>query len=116
MTTNLPSSHKATTQNKITLPFSTPVFILGIVSLVVCMVGLITSILTIILAEKDLKLYKANPDLYTSHSYNQLKIGRTCAIIGLVLNVVIIIFYILYIVFILALVFKPLQEMGGFNL
>jgi len=71
---------------------ATAVLVLGIISIVGCfcygIVGLICSIIALILAGKDLTKYKVAPDNYTVSSYNNLKAGRICAIIGLVLSAV----------------------------
>ena len=73
----------------IPLPNSSTVLVLGIVSIVLCwchgIIGLILAIIALVLANKDLALYSQNPELYTQSSYNNLKSGRTIAIIGLVL-------------------------------
>jgi len=45
-------------------------------------------------------MYKANPELYSEASYNNIKAGRICAIIGLALQLVGLLFYI--IVFVVA--------------
>jgi small-conductance mechanosensitive channel len=71
------------------LPNSSTVLVLGIVSIVLCwchgIIGLILAIIALVLANKDMALYDQNPELYTQSSYNNLKSGRTIAIIGLVL-------------------------------
>jgi hypothetical protein len=86
------------------LPNGTAVLVLGIVSIVGCfcygLVGLICGIIALILAGKDLKLYNADPSLYTPGSLSNVKSGRICAIIGLSLSII----YFLIIVFIIATV------------
>lgn len=71
------------------LPNASVVLVLGIVSIVLCwchgIIGLIIAIIALVLANKDLALYNQNPETYTLSSYNNLKSGRTVAIIGLVL-------------------------------
>ena len=57
------------------------------------------AIIALVLASKDLKLYNANPELYTQASYNNIKAGRICAIIGLILNGLIILFYAAVLIF-----------------
>lgn len=82
------------------LPNATAVLILGIASIVTCccygIIGLILGIIGLILASKDLKLYKENPSEYTN--YNNLNIGRILCIVGIVLNAL----YLAYMIFILA--------------
>ena len=85
------------TQQK--LPNATPVLVLGIISIITCCcygLGLILAIIALVLASKDVKLYKANPSLYTN--YSNLNTGRILAIIGLVLSVL----YLAYVVWIIS--------------
>lgn len=79
-----------TTENQqINLPNATVVLTLGIISIAICwchgFVGLILAIAALVLANKDLALYYNYPGKYTQNSYNNVKTGRTVAIIGLVL-------------------------------
>lgn len=75
---------------QIPLPNATAVLVLGIVSIVGCfcygIVGLICGTIALVLYGKDKKLYALNPGAYTASSYNNLKSGRICAIIGLSLS------------------------------
>ncbi len=77
---------------KIPLPNATAVLVLGISSIVLCwcqgIVGLIIAIIALVLANRDLVLYDTQPEKYTENSYNNLKTGRTVAIVGLVLAAV----------------------------
>lgn len=72
-----------------TLPNSSAVLVLGIVSIVLCwchgIIGLIIAIVALVLANRDLALYNQSPESYTQSSYSNIKSGRTIAIIGLVL-------------------------------
>lgn len=72
------------------LPNATAVLVLGIVSILTCccygIVGLIFGGVALFLAQKDLKLYNAEPELY--QNYSNLKIGRILAIIGIILSVI----------------------------
>lgn len=82
-------------QPQVSLPNATAVLILGIIGIVTCCCyggGAILSIIALVLAAKDMKLYKANPYMYTKGSYNNLNAGRICAIIALVFSVSYIIF------------------------
>lgn len=83
------------------LPNATAVLVLGIVSIVFCccygIIGLIPAIIALVLAKKDRRLYATNPAIYKLSSYNNLNAGRVCAIIGLILNII----ALLYFVFIL---------------
>ena len=86
------------------LPNATAVLVLGIISLVGCfcygIVGLICGIIGLVLAKKDLQLYKANPSEYSEGSYNNLKAGRVCAIVGVCLSAAYVLGIILYIIFV----------------
>jgi uncharacterized membrane protein (DUF441 family) len=76
--------------NKKELPNSTGVLVLGILSIVFCccygIIGLTFGIIALYLSKQGIELYEVNPSLYTSVSYNNLKAGRVCAIIGIVLS------------------------------
>jgi len=83
---------------KYELPNATAVLILGILSIILfcCFfIGLVLGIIGLYLASKDMKLYQQNPMNYTENSFKNLKIGRICAIIGLVLSVVYIAYWII---------------------
>lgn len=73
---------------------ATAVLVLGILSIVLCFVGVVLGIIALVLANKDLAMYRASPEVYSIGSYNNLKAGRTCAIIGLILQGLVILFYI----------------------
>ncbi len=85
------------------LPNSTAVLVLGILSIVFCwcygVIGVILGIIALILAGKDLKLYKENPKLYSESSYKNLSAGKVTAIIGLVLSGL----FLLYVIVVFAL-------------
>lgn len=72
------------------LPNATAVLVLGIISIVGCfcygIVGLVCGIIAIVLSNKDLRMYNAAPHQFTQGSYNNLKAGRICAIIGTILS------------------------------
>ena len=72
------------------LPNGTAVLVLGIISIVGCfcygITGLVCGIIALVLSNKDLRLYNADPTLYTPQSLSNLKSGRVCAIIGLSLS------------------------------
>ncbi|MBX9784958.1 MAG: hypothetical protein K2X48_16840 [Chitinophagaceae bacterium] len=90
------------------LPNATLILVLGILSIVVC---LITGIIALVMAKKEMALYDANPGVYSQASYNNVKTGRICAIIGIVLQGIGLLIYIAFIVFFAAAV----GAAGGFN-
>jgi hypothetical protein len=83
------------------LPNATSVLVLGILSIVFCcyyffsFIGVILGIIALALASKDMKLYAAGPEKYSLSSYNNLKAGRTCAIIGVVVSFAIFVIFML---------------------
>jgi hypothetical protein len=87
---------------QVPIPNGTTVLVLGIISIIGCFcygtVGLICGIIAMVLANKDLRLYRANPEAYTPGSVSNLKSGRICAIIGLSLSIL----YLLCVIFIIS--------------
>jgi hypothetical protein len=83
------------------LPNATATLVLGIVSIVgsCCygLVGLICGIIALIISKEANALLKANPDGYSDAGNH--KAGRICAIIGLSLSALYLIFILIYIVF-----------------
>lgn len=78
------------------LPNATATLVLGILSIVVCF---ICGIIALAISNKDISIYKANPELYSEASYNNIKAGRICSIIGICLQLVVVIFYVILMVF-----------------
>ncbi|MDX1327366.1 MAG: CCC motif membrane protein [Arenibacter sp.] len=78
------------------LPNATLILVFGIISIVTCccygIIGLIFGIVGLILANKATKLYASAPELY--EGYNNVKLGKTLSIIGIVLNILVAIFFI----------------------
>lgn len=69
---------------------STLILILGILSIVTCccygVIGIALGIVTLVLAKKATAIYSENPDLYSG--FQNVKIGKILAIIGLVLSAI----------------------------
>ena len=78
---------------KQTLPNSTGILVLGILSIVTCcfygVVGLALGIVALVMAKKSIKLYKEAPENYTG--YSNIKTGKVLAIIGIILNILLLI-------------------------
>jgi|LauGreDrversion2_2_1035103.scaffolds.fasta_scaffold12212_4 hypothetical protein len=77
------------------LPNATTVLILGILSIPACCfygIGLALGIAALLVAKQDLRSYRLDPDNY--EGFGNLKTGRILAIIGIVLNALLIIFMI----------------------
>lgn len=75
------------------LPNATAVLVLGIASILTCCCygfGLILGIVGLVIAKKDLILYKENPSAYSN--YSNLNIGRVLCIIGIALGVLLLLF------------------------
>lgn len=88
--------------NQQQLPNATAVLVMGILSIVMCGIGVVLGIIGLVLANKDTKLYNASPDLYTSGSYSNLRTGKICSVIGVILSGLFIIVYAGAIVFAIA--------------
>lgn len=85
------------------LPNSTAVLVLGILSIVGCFcygfTGLILGIIALVLSGKGNDLYLQNPNMYSEQSYKNMKAGRVCAIIGTSLSAVGLVIIIIQLVF-----------------
>lgn len=86
------------------LPNATAVLVLGIISIVGCfcygIVGIVCGIIALVLAKKDNRLYLVNPSMYKASSYSNLKAGKVCAIIGLIVSAI----YLLLVIIVVAMV------------
>jgi len=76
---------------------------MGILSIVFCwawgVVGLILGIISLSLSGKASALYLQNTNMYSQSSYNNMKAGRICAIIGTILSALFLIYIIIVIAF-----------------
>ena len=74
---------------KQTLPNSTAVLVLGILSIVGCccygLPGLVLGIIAVAMAGKPTRLYKASPEDYSG--YGNVKAGKIMGIIGIILSI-----------------------------
>lgn len=121
--TNFTSQNPQQPQNfnpqfgQVPLPNSGAVLTLGIISIALCwcygVVALTCGIIALVLANKSLVLYKANPNNYTLTSYNNLKAGRVCSIIGLCLSALMVLYVIVVFAFIGAAFSAMPWEMMG---
>lgn len=73
-----------------TLPNSTAVLVLGILSIVFCwctgVPGIAMGIIAIVLSNKSKSLFTNNPGMYSEISYKNMNAGRICGIIGLIFS------------------------------
>ena len=85
---------------QVSVPNSTAILVLGILSIVTCwcwgIIGLIMGIIALVLASKANKEYLANPQAYNQGSYKNLQAGKICAIIGTSLSGAYFVFWIVY--------------------
>ena len=81
------------------LPNAIVSLVMGILSIVVCGIGLVLGIIGLVMANKDLALYNNQPGAYSITSYNHTKTGKTCSIIGIVLNVLFVLVYAAILIF-----------------
>lgn len=101
--TNPPHGGGIYNPSRLDLPNSTAVLVLGILSIVLScwyfsIIGVVLSIIALVLSGKDLTRYYSNPDQFTVSSFNNLKAGRVCAIIGLTVAIIFFIFMVLILV------------------
>jgi hypothetical protein len=94
---------------QVNLPNSSTILVLGILSLVFCwwhivsFIGIILSIVTLSLARKELSLFYLQPSQFTQSSLNNVKAGRVCAIIGLIISILVFVAALLMIIGFIAL-------------
>ena len=80
------------------VPNAMLIMICGIVSIVFCCgLGTVAGVIALIMSSKAKKLISQDPEGYSDAK--NVKIGRTCAMIGLGLQLLAVLFYIIYIVF-----------------
>jgi len=77
------------------LPNVTAILVLGISSILLCwcygILGIVLSIIALFLVRNTTKLYEEHPEDYTN--YETLKAGKIVAIVGLILNVVLLVLF-----------------------
>jgi hypothetical protein len=94
---------------KVELPNATATLVLGILSIVFCfcygIIGLILGIVALAISSGSMELYHENPHHFTVASYNNLKAGRICSIIGVSISA-------LFILIIAAVIIFDLVDQG----
>lgn len=102
-----------------TLPNSTGVLVLGILSIATCfcygLPGIVMGIIALIMSSSAKKLLDANPDRYSLSSVKNMKAGRVCAIIGLILSALYLVLIVIYFIIIGSFFANPflLEQMFG---
>ncbi len=93
------------------IPNGNAVLVLGILSIVFCfcygIIGLILGIVALALSGKAHAIYNANPSGFSKASFNNLKAGKVCAIIGTILSALTVV----YVIVVLAVVGSSLSAM-----
>ncbi len=85
------------------LPNANIVLVLGILSILLCWwhfisaAGIILGIIALVMAKREKALYSSNPSRYTISSLNNVKTGRICAIIGIIISALVFVFVMLMI-------------------
>jgi hypothetical protein len=73
------------------IPNASVVLILGIIALIISffnsLVGIVAGVVSLVMARNAEQLYTQTPRLYTLSSYSNIRSGRTCAIIGIVIAI-----------------------------
>lgn len=94
---------------KQTLPNSTLVLVMGILSIIGCCCygapGIIFGIIALVAAQKSTKLYNENPDLYLG--YQNVKAGKIMGIIGIIISIL----FFIYIIWVISYIgWEVLQD------
>jgi hypothetical protein len=85
------------------LPNANLVLVLGILSILFCwwhfvsIAGIGLGFIALVLANRETKRYHTDPAGYTASSLNNVRTGRTCAIIGLLISIIVFVFVMLLI-------------------
>jgi hypothetical protein len=96
------SSKKPFARQPVQLPNARLIFILGILSILlswlhlVSVAGLVLGFVTLVLANREMLAYHSNPEAYTSQSLNNVRAGRTFALIGIAISAVIVLLLVLF--------------------
>lgn len=99
------------------LPNSTAVLVLGIISIIggFCYgIGIILGIIGLVLANKDKKLIEANPDVFSHGSVSNLRAGRICSIIGIVVGVIFLVIIVLYLIYFMPMILDQVKKGGKY--
>ena len=95
------------------LPNATTVLVLGIISIVGAFcygIGIILGIIGLVLANKDKKLVESNPDVFSTGSVSNLRAGRICSIIGIVVGAVFLIVIALYFIYFMPMILDEVRK------
>ena len=99
------------------LPNATAALVLGIISIVGAFcygIGIILGIIGLVLANKDKKLIDANPDTFSQSSVNNLRAGRICSIIGIVVGAIFLIVIAIYLIYFMPMIMDQVKKGGKY--
>lgn len=96
------------------VPNATAALVLGICAIVICGLGPILGTIGLVLSGSGKKAYEANPSLYKEASFKNLKAGRICSLIGLILGSLFWIVYIIWIVIFVSAVSAAATTYGSY--
>tara|TARA_B100001029_G_C15001817_1_gene418555 strand:+ start:861 stop:1160 length:300 start_codon:yes stop_codon:yes gene_type:complete len=86
------------------VPNAMLIMICGIISIPFCCgVGTVAGVIALIMSSKANKLISQDPNGYIASEVKNVKLGRTCSMIGLGLQVLAFLFYIVYFVVIIGI-------------
>ena len=95
------------------LPNATAALVLGIISIVGAFcygIGIILGIIGLVLANKDRKLIEANPDVFSQGSISNLRAGRICSIVGIVVSSIFLIVIVLYLIYFMPMILDQIKK------
>lgn len=116
-----PAFQKTIIDHPTQLPYSTASLVLGILSIVLSccsFVGVVLGIIALVQAKKATDEWYSNQKLYTESSFKNANAGKICAIIGLCISGLALLYWITYI-FLLKTIFAPIFESvtsGGYSI
>ena len=99
------------------LPNATAVLVLGIISIIGAFcygIGIILGIIGLVLANKDRKLVEANPDVFSQGSVSNLRAGRICSIIGIVVGAIFLVVIVLYLIYFMPAIMEQVKKGGKY--
>jgi hypothetical protein len=85
------------------LPNANLILVLGILSILLCwwhfvsIAGIVLGFIALVMANREKKLYYSDQARYTTSSFNNVRTGRTLAVIGLTISVIVFAFVMLLI-------------------
>jgi hypothetical protein len=101
------------------LPNSTGILVLGILSIVTCscygIPGIVMAIIALVMSSKASNLVNSQPDRYSPASVKNYQSGRVCAIIGLIVSILFLVFMGLYIAMVGTMMTNPDAFKDYFN-